>query len=728
LEPFAIGAVIAGKYEITRVLGQGGMGVVVAARHRELGELVALKFLRGALTDKPESYARFAREARTATRIKNEHVARVFDVGTVDGVPFMVMEHLAGDDLARVIRRRGPLPVAEAVDLLLQACEAIADAHNLGIVHRDLKPANLFVTAGSDGTPFVKVLDFGISKSTGPGDLSVTASAAVVGSPLYMSPEQLASSRSVDARADVWALGVILYEMLTGKTPFAGESFATLAVAILRGTCTPASELRPDVPAALEEAIAGALARDPASRSASVAAFARRIAPSGSDAARASCQRIERIAARVTPSSEPAEGEADGATVEQVPPSSVARALEAPGEITQPPALGRSVDPPAPRRGLPRVATLALAAGAAGLVITTAVLGVQRLSESPSSSGATPFPAAGGQTDAVAVDGATDDPDAGADEVDAPSADDSGVQWLGTPITEDGFHLGDFAVAGSSSRKHPRGVVAALGYTATVGLEMGIWLLAIDLERGHAFARNPIGYSVEEDAVEIARTPRGVLVAHQRDSGLNLHWFTDGTVESNKRSLPRFAMKKDQDLRGLAVFDDRIVLATEGSTTTTVWILDEKGEVLTSYPCHGGLFRPGPADLVQMGDNVIVSNLLLKPPDLRPVCAGRLHGPPHWREVNLRGGTLFGGVGGVYFSRVDDAGTATTAALDENLQPTGPAPPATRGVDSLPCHGLTGTGSRRTEEVAGQLVVSMSACCGDEGGGLFVCRRPEHAP
>jgi serine/threonine protein kinase len=209
---FEVGDVIAGKYEVTRVLGQGGMGLVVAAFHRDLDALVALKFLLPSLRESPQSKERFTREARTVMRLRNEHVARVHDVGDVDGTPFIVMEYLTGEDLAKALARRGPLAVDEAVDLLLQACEAVAEAHKLGIVHRDLNPANLFVTTGSDGLPFVKVLDFGISKSTAAGDLSVTASAAVVGSPLYMSPEQLTTSRSVDARADVWALGVILYE------------------------------------------------------------------------------------------------------------------------------------------------------------------------------------------------------------------------------------------------------------------------------------------------------------------------------------------------------------------------------------------------------------------------------------------------------------------------------------------------------------------------------------
>jgi serine/threonine protein kinase len=165
LDTFNVGDIILAKYEVVRVLGKGGMGVVLAARHLELDELVALKFPHPSVRDKPELSARFAREARTGIRIKNEHVARILDVGTVDGVPFIVMEYLDGHDLAVMLVARGPLPVAEAVDLLLQACEGVNEAHMLGIVHRDLKPANLFLTAAADGAPFVKVLDFGISKS-----------------------------------------------------------------------------------------------------------------------------------------------------------------------------------------------------------------------------------------------------------------------------------------------------------------------------------------------------------------------------------------------------------------------------------------------------------------------------------------------------------------------------------------------------------------------------------
>jgi serine/threonine-protein kinase len=308
LETFKVGDVILDKYEVTRVLGKGGMGIVLAARHLELNELVALKFLLPSLRDKPEISTRLVQEARTGIRIKNAHVARVYDVGTVEGVPFMVMEHLTGHDLSAVIRERGQLPIVESADLLLQACEAVNEGHALGIVHRDLKPANLFVTTELDGTPFVKVLDFGISKSTATSDVSVTASTAIMGSPLYMSPEQIMSAKSVDHRSDVWSLGVILYEMLTGTPPFKGDAFPAVCAAILRGSYTSPSDPRPDIPAALEQMLSEAMAIDRETRLPSVEAFAARLMPFGTDAARVSYSRIRRFASRTqVPSERPLE-------------------------------------------------------------------------------------------------------------------------------------------------------------------------------------------------------------------------------------------------------------------------------------------------------------------------------------------------------------------------------------------------------------------------------------
>src|SRR4051812_29074049 len=184
------GDVIDGRYRLERYLGEGGMGMVVAARHIALGEPVALKFLLPEGAEDARSVERFLREAKAAVRIKSEHVARMLDVGTLDtGEPFMVMELLDGKDLGQVIRERGKLPVKEAVDYLLQACEGIARAHELGIVHRDLKPANLFLTFRADGSSLVKVLDFGIAKSLAQDNVNLTQTADVLGSPRYMSPE-----------------------------------------------------------------------------------------------------------------------------------------------------------------------------------------------------------------------------------------------------------------------------------------------------------------------------------------------------------------------------------------------------------------------------------------------------------------------------------------------------------------------------------------------------------
>jgi serine/threonine-protein kinase len=187
------GEVLAGKYMVDQVLGQGGMGVVVAGRHVQLGNRVAIKFLLPGAAQHPEATARFLREARAAVQIQSEHVARVSDVGTLDnGAPYMVMEFLNGSDLGQVLAARGaPFAIEEGVSYLLQACEAIAEAHALGIVHRDLKPANLFLTQRADGSALVKVLDFGISKVMAghDADASITATATVMGSPAYMSPE-----------------------------------------------------------------------------------------------------------------------------------------------------------------------------------------------------------------------------------------------------------------------------------------------------------------------------------------------------------------------------------------------------------------------------------------------------------------------------------------------------------------------------------------------------------
>ena len=210
--PVRPGDVLAGKYRVDRVLGVGGMGVVVAATHLQLQQRVALKFMLDAGLAQPTQVERFGREARAAVRLRSDHVARVLDVGTLEtGSPYIVMEYLDGSDIGSVLEQRGAMPVDMAVDCVLQACDAVAEAHALGIVHRDLKPRNLFLTTRNDGRALVKVLDFGISKHTTGSDLSLTRTTEIMGSPSYMSPEQFRSAKLVDERTDIWALGAILY-------------------------------------------------------------------------------------------------------------------------------------------------------------------------------------------------------------------------------------------------------------------------------------------------------------------------------------------------------------------------------------------------------------------------------------------------------------------------------------------------------------------------------------
>jgi eukaryotic-like serine/threonine-protein kinase len=293
------GQILAGKFRIERVLGQGGMGVVVAATHLQLDERVALKFLLPDALSNPEAVERFAREARAAVKIKSEHVARVSDVGTLEsGSPYMVMEYLEGQDLAGFVHASGAMAVPAAIEFVLQACEAIGEAHALGIVHRDLKPANLFVTRRVDGSPCIKVLDFGISKLTAPGgaaDLGMTKTSSVMGSPLYMSPEQMSSTRNVDMRTDIWALGVILYEILTGRVPFEAETMPQLCGMILQDPPRPLRDLRPDLPDVLQAVIFRCLEKSRDRRFANVADLAAALAPFGAPSAQRSAERISRV-------------------------------------------------------------------------------------------------------------------------------------------------------------------------------------------------------------------------------------------------------------------------------------------------------------------------------------------------------------------------------------------------------------------------------------------------
>jgi eukaryotic-like serine/threonine-protein kinase len=289
------GDVLAGKYRVERVLGVGGMGVVVAAHHLQLDERVALKFLLPQAVRSATSVARFLQEARAAVKVKSEHVARVTDVGQLEnGAPYMVMEYLEGNDLGAWLEKRGVMPVEQAVDFVLQACEALADAHSLGIVHRDLKPANLFCIQRSDGQLSIKVLDFGISKITTAGEAGhgMTKTSMLMGSPLYMSPEQMKLTKGVDARADIWSLGVILFELVTGHPPFNAEAVTELAIKVAMEPPPPLRQFRPDAPQGLEQVIAKCLEKDRAKRFQNVAELAIALKDFGTKSARISVDRV----------------------------------------------------------------------------------------------------------------------------------------------------------------------------------------------------------------------------------------------------------------------------------------------------------------------------------------------------------------------------------------------------------------------------------------------------
>jgi serine/threonine-protein kinase len=296
--PVQSGEILANKYVVEHVLGEGGMGIVVAALHRELGTRVAVKFLRPEFCQVPEAVGRFLREAQAAVQIQSEHVARVTDVGKLEnGAPYMVMEFLRGRDLAAELEQRGQLGVSEVADYVLQACEAVAEAHALGIVHRDLKPGNLFLARRPDGTPLIKVLDFGISKAR-PNEAiaqNLTATQSVMGSPLYMSPEQLRSAKNVDHRTDVWAFGVILHELVSGAPPFRAETVSGLIATVVTDAPPPLRALRRDVPTGFEEAVLRCLEKDVSRRLQHVGELAVLLAPFASASAALSVQRITGI-------------------------------------------------------------------------------------------------------------------------------------------------------------------------------------------------------------------------------------------------------------------------------------------------------------------------------------------------------------------------------------------------------------------------------------------------
>jgi eukaryotic-like serine/threonine-protein kinase len=254
--PLSPGDVVAGRYRVEHAIGAGGMGSVVAARDLRTGAPVAIKCMLPAHVANAEIRTRFQREARVTAWLKSEHIARVLDSGEITppgSLPatYLVMERLEGRDLRALVQLAGTLPLEEAAEYVRQVCEALAEAHALGIVHRDLKPANLFRTLREDDTPVIKVLDFGIAKfhsaNVAGDDIEMTAPSMMLGSRAYMSPEQMLDAKRVDARADIWALGVLFFFLLTGMMPFAGDTISEMTMAILHDEPRRLGDLRPDL-------------------------------------------------------------------------------------------------------------------------------------------------------------------------------------------------------------------------------------------------------------------------------------------------------------------------------------------------------------------------------------------------------------------------------------------------------------------------------------------------
>ena len=265
------GDVIARKYRVERAIGVGGMGHVFAARHLELDQLVALKVMRPEMLHDEDAMRRFAREGKAAAALHDEHAVRILDVGRIEGgTPFIVMEYLEGRDLASILEKGGPLPIGEALEYVIQACSALEEAHGLGIIHRDLKPHNLFVTTGRHGEPFVKVLDFGLAKAIN-NNADITSSAmtgtnVMLGSPFFMSPEQVDSRKDIDHRTDIWSLGATLYHIVTGVPPFVAPNVHLVCARILTEDFPPLARRRADAPRELEAVLRRCMARAPAAR------------------------------------------------------------------------------------------------------------------------------------------------------------------------------------------------------------------------------------------------------------------------------------------------------------------------------------------------------------------------------------------------------------------------------------------------------------------------------
>jgi eukaryotic-like serine/threonine-protein kinase len=354
-----VGDVLAGKYRVDRILGIGGMGMVVSATHLDLDQSVAIKFMLPAAMESAEAKQRFMREARAAGRLTSEHVCRVSDVGQFEsGQPYIVMEFLQGQDLGTLLKRKGPLPVLTAVDYILQAAEGMAEAHAHGIVHRDLKPDNLFLANRVDGSQVIKVLDFGISKAHVTGIATKTGD--IMGSPAYMAPEQMQSTRDVDERADIWSLGVILYQLISGRMPFVADTLPALCLAVIHDAPPSLASIRQDLPSGLAEVVMKCLAKDKNGRYGSVLELAKALSPYADEDSVGAVTRIRSMLQRKRPPTAPPLMMLPSEFSDVVAPTLMSTSGSL--EITAPPlATGSSISSTAPRDNA--VTTMSSSAG-----------------------------------------------------------------------------------------------------------------------------------------------------------------------------------------------------------------------------------------------------------------------------------------------------------------------------------------------------------------------------
>jgi eukaryotic-like serine/threonine-protein kinase len=361
--PIALGGIVAGKYRVDRVIGFGGMGIVCAASHLELGSTVAIKFIRPELGTDDRTVARFLTEARAAAQLHSQFACRVMDCGRLaSGSPYIVMEYLVGQDLRSLVSTRGPLTIEEAVMLGLQACEALAEAHSKHIVHRDVKPENLFIAEGPGGAHQLKVLDFGISKQLSPlaPQRSLTDSTESIGSPSHMSPEQMIDPAGVDSRTDIWSLGVVLYEIVTGQMPFAGETGPQLCANVMTTQPLPPQAHHAEIPEGLARAILRCLEKDRERRFRDVGELGLALEPFAGMAGSLVAARVERIFGR-SAAADPAVDAPDNAGSEEAAPTPSGRVASIPG---------------VPRRGLGRRVSVGLVLLAATGLAAYAVRGV----------------------------------------------------------------------------------------------------------------------------------------------------------------------------------------------------------------------------------------------------------------------------------------------------------------------------------------------------------------